>query len=284
MASALVAPAPVSAQDGCIFGDRGRNDFVSRTLPGLGRVTYIGGPHFDCAGGVQIFADSAVAYDARGMSDLIGSVRYLESGREMRADRARYFTNEGRLQAQGNLLVVDEINGSSIRDGELVYLMETDFRETAEMTVTRGADGVRPRAVLTPPPDTAAADSAEVSAEPPGAEREAPPAGEGAAARDDSADSREPYTVVAERIYIRGQDYFSASGDVVIERDSLFAYADSAEYDQGGEGLALEGRARVVGDSYELTGRRILMTNPGGDTSEVQALREARLVGDDVLL
>lgn len=275
-----VAPQPGAAQEGCIFGDRGRNDFVGRTLPGVGRVTYIGGPHFVCEGGVEIFADSSVAYDARGMSDLIGSVRYVEEGREMRADRARYFTNEGRLQAEGNLLVIDEVNGSSIRDGELVYLLETDFRDIAEMTVTVGQDGMRPRAVLTPPPDTIRADSVGAVSD----EASPSPDPTEAGGEGDAAAEREPYTVDADRIYLRGQGYFTASGDVVIERDSLFAYADSAEYDQGGDGLVLEGDARVDGEAYELTGRRILMSNPGGDSSQVQALREARLVGEDVLL
>ena len=248
-----------------MLGDRGRNDTFIQTLPGIGTVTYIGGAYFSCAGGVEIFADSAVAYQQRGMSELIGSVRYLEADRELRAARAQYFTNEGRLQAQGDVIVVDPENGSSIRDGDLVYLLQTDFRDVSEMTVTVGADGVRPTAVLTPPPDTTRVDSL------------------GAPLPVDTV-AREPYTVRADRIYLRGSGYFTASRDVVIERDSLVAYADSAEYDQAAEGLNLVKDARVVGTAYELTGRAITMTNPGGDASEVRALREARLVGTDVLL
>ena len=261
---ALTAP-DASGQEGCVLGDRGRNDTFIQTLPGIGTVTYIGGAYFSCDGGVQIFADSAVAYQQRGMSELLGSVRYIEADRELRAARAQYFTNEGRLQAQGDVIVVDRTNGSSIRDGDLVYLLQTDFRDVSEMTVTIGTDGVRPSAVLTPPVDTAQVDSlgvpVPVDATPP-----------------------EPYAVDADRIYIRGSGYFAASGDVVIERDSLVAFADSAEYDDGAEGLNLVDNARVVGTAYELTGRVITMTNPGGEASEVRALREARLVGTDVLL
>ena len=102
------APLGVAAQDGCELGNRG-NDFVNiQTLPGIGQVTYITRPHFVCEGGVQIFADSAIAYGEQGMSHLIGTVRYLESERELLADEARYFTNEGRLQAQGHMSLRDD--------------------------------------------------------------------------------------------------------------------------------------------------------------------------------
>ncbi|NNF12860.1 MAG: hypothetical protein HKN72_06550 [Gemmatimonadetes bacterium] len=265
MGLSIAWPSSGAAQEGCVLGDRGRNDTFIQTLPGIGTVTYIGGAYFSCAGGVEIFADSAVAYQQRGMSELLGSVRYVEAERELRAARAQYFTNEGRLQAQGDVTVVDRENGSSIRDGDLVYLLQTDFRDVSEMTVTIGSDGVRPTVVLTPLPDTTRVDSI------------------GAPLPPDTV-AQEPYTVTADEIYLRGSGYFTASRNVVIERDSLVAFADSAEYDQDAEGLNLVDDARVVGTGYELTGRFITLTNPGGDASEVRALREARLVGADVLL
>ena len=254
---ALASPASVSAQEGCEFGNRGNDLVITQNLPGLGRVTYITRPHFLCAGGVQIFADSAVAYGDRGMSHLIGRVRYVESSRELRSDEARYFSNEGRLQANGHVSVNDQAQGSSIQNGDLVYLLKTDFRDREEMTVRTGADGMRPVAVLTPPPS----DSADVGA-PPG----------------------EPYTVVGDRIFLLGSGYFNASGTVEIVRDSLFAFADSAEYDQGAGSLLLEGSARVESATYELEGRTITMGTPGPGASEVHATRAARLVGDDLLL
>lgn len=291
LAAVVLLPSAAAAQEGCILGDRGRNDVFVQTLPGVGRITYIGGPHFVCDRGVQIFADSAVAYGDRGMSHLMGHVRYLEDGRELEAQEARYFSNEGRLQAQGDILVVDEEQGSRIEDGDLVYLLATEFRETGEMTVTTEADGTRPRAVLTPPRDSA-------RAAPPGDSLAVPDTARPAAdtttapvtprATTDTATAEdtppEPYTVVADRIFLRGSGYFTASGDVEIVRDSLFAYADSAEYDESFGALALEGSARVEGTSYELTGRRITMSEPGGSVSTVRALREARLIGEDVLL
>jgi lipopolysaccharide export system protein LptA len=252
----MLASAPVAAQQGCVAGDQGNDLVVTRTIPGSGRITYITRPHFVCEGDVQIWADSAVAYEERGMSHLLGSVRYVTQERELTANEARYFSNEGRLQASGDVVVIDEEQGSEIRNGDLVYLPETDFRDVSEMTVTTAADGERPVAFLTPPPPEAAE----------------PPA------------SPTPYTVVGDRIHLVGSGYFTATGDVEIVRDSLFAYADSAEYDEDGRGLVLVGSARVEGSAYELVGERITMGAPGAEPTEVHAYRQARLTGEDLVL
>jgi hypothetical protein len=125
------------------------------------------------------------------------------------------------------------------------------------MTVTMGADGRRPRAVLPPPPP----DSATSPDEP------AP-----------------PYTVVADRIFLEGDGYFAASGEVDITRDSLIASADSAEYQEADGYLYLTGSASVESASTELLGREIRIATPGSSETEIRALREARLTGDDLLL
>lgn len=247
-----VASLPAQVQ-GCVFGGEGNDLVVSRTIPGTGRIAYVTRPHFVCEGGVQIWADSAVAYEDRGMSHLIGSVRYVERARTLTAREARYFSNEARLQANGDVVLVDEAEGTSIRNGDLVYLLESDFRETAEMTVTTARGGERPVAVLTPPASEA-----------------------GGAVR--------PYTVIGDRIHTAGSGYFTSTGSVEIVRDSMFAYADSVEYDEDGGGLVLVGSALVEGSEYELKGRRITMSAPGTEPTEVRALRDARLTGNDLVL
>jgi hypothetical protein len=274
----LGAPLALEAQEGC---DLVSSEFVNvLTLPGIGRVTHIKRPHFACEGGVEIFADSAAAQGERGMSDLIGSVRYLESGRELLADRARYFTVEGRLQASGNMSIRDDVQGSSIRNGELVYLLATDFRSEEEMTITTGEDGVRPHATLSPPPrQPEPVDSAQRAAAAEATELRESADTTVLAEAPDTTGSR-PYTVVSDRMFLRAGRYFTASGAVEIVRDSLFAFADSALYDQEGGALELEGSARVEGASYELVGRTITMGSPGSVATEVQAVRDARLVGD----
>ncbi|HUP52573.1 MAG TPA: hypothetical protein VM198_08855 [Longimicrobiales bacterium] len=258
---------PVAAQDGCEFGEDGNDQSQFVTLPNGGRITYVSNPHFVCSDGVQIWADSAVAYSADALSHLMGSVRFVDRTRELRANEARYVSNVGRLQANGNVVVVDQADGSRVENGDLVYLRQTDFRPEESMTVTTGRDGIRPRATIPPPaPDSAAADSTA-----------APDAT--AVERDES-----PYIVIGDRIVFRGSSYFSSSGDVEIERDSLFAFADSAEYVEESDRLVLVGSARVVNAGYVLVGRTITMGTDAAGTNEVRAVRDALLTGDDLVL
>lgn len=258
---------PVAAQDGCEFGEDGNDQSQFVTLPNGGRITYVSNPHFVCSDGVQIWADSAVAYSADALSHLMGSVRFVDRTRELRANEARYVSNVGRLQANGNVVVVDQADRSRVENGDLVYLRQTDFRPEESMTVTTGSDGIRPRATIPPPaPDSAAADSTA-----------APDAT--AVERDES-----PYIVIGDRIVFRGSSYFSSSGDVEIERDSLFAFADSAEYVEESDRLVLVGSARVVNADYVLVGRTITMGTDAAGTNEVRAVRDALLTGDDLVL
>jgi hypothetical protein len=256
-AAALLAPTSVGAQEGCRYADDGNDELLSSATPGGERITYIRRPHFLCADGVEIWADSAVAYSDQAMSQLFGRVRYRDRARELRSDQARYFSNVGRLQAQGNLHVTNLEDGSVIENGDLVYLREADYREVEEMVVTIGADGLRPRALVHPaPPDSAAP----------------------------SAESPAPYSVVSDRLVLRGAGYFNATGTVEIERDSLFAFADSAEFDDTAELLYLVGNARVASRSYDLVGRSITLGTADTGPSEIRAVREAILTGEDLVI
>lgn len=258
---------PVSAQmEGCEFGERGRNMGV-RTAD-FGGTWYIGGPHFVCDDGAEIFADSVVVYEDRGRNDLIGSVRYYSGDRQLFADQARYFTREGRFQASGSLRVIDLAQGSTIENGDLVLLLTTSTREREEMTVTTGADGIRPRAVMLPTEDAPVEETDQGGNNNPG----------------DSIPTT-PYTVVSDRLVMDGGGGFVAVGDVEVERDSLFAWADSLTFVEGeGGGLNLDGEARVESETYELAGEQITMGAPGAAQSTVVARRRARLDGDDIEL
>jgi lipopolysaccharide export system protein LptA len=266
VALGLLAPWPAAAQQAanCRFAE-GTANVQSNTVPGVGRVSYVSRPRIACDDGVRIQADSAVVYSEQAMSHLIGHVRYRDGTRELRADDARYFSRVARLQANGHLLVRDFEQGSTIENGELVYLRKTAFRAQEQMTVTRGRDRVRPKALLhmRPGEDTVTVDSAQAAPSP-------------------SEPDTVPYQVEADRLFLQGDRYFSAGGDVVIERDSLVARSDSAEYDQVAALMLLEGSARVDDPTYNLSGRRIEMAVPGGHMRSVRAVHEATLLGDDL--
>lgn len=258
---ALLTPGQAWAQGGCesVSPTRSAQSFA---IPGEGTVWYFGRPTFRCGGGVRIQADTAVAWTAQNMTHLMGNVRFVDGGKLLTADEARYFTRQGRLHATGNTLLRDTAQGSEIRHGDMILLRANDIRDADQITVTPGFDQTRPVALLTmkPRPDTAAA----------------------APAAPDTANT--PYQVEGERIFLQGDSYFLATGDVVIVRDSLRAFADSAEYDQVAERMHLAGSARVEGDAYDLEGRTINIALPGGDMESVRALRDAVLTGDDLRL
>jgi len=260
LAAIALGPRGLTGQEGCQFGDEGNDVADRRTLSGGATITYVSNPHFVCADGVRIWADSAVAYSAQGLSHLMGAVRYVDRTRELRSDEARYFSQQERVQAQGNVYVRDTGDGSVIEHGELVYLRQTDFRDQESMTFTTGSDGVRPVATI----QSRTADSA------------------GAAAPEEGR--RSPYVVVADWIFLQSGERFEAAGDVEIERDSLLAYADSAEYDRVSDRVLLRGSARVDGPTYDLRGRTIDLLTPDGATSEVHAVRDAVLTGSDLVI
>lgn len=287
-ALAILAPTDSAAQmEGCQFGERGRNN--GQRTADFGGTWYIGGPHFVCDDGAEIFADSVVIYEERGRNDLIGNVRYYAGTRQLFANQARYFTREGRLQASGNVRVLDLERGSEIENGDVVLLLANSTRESEEMQVTTGDDGVRPRAVMTPPEPVDSAEEGEGEApsntEP--AEEANPPVEAAEEALPNEVAPADtvpptPYVVVSDRMLIEGSGSFVAVGDVEIERDSLFAWADSTAYDGEGGGLDLIGSARVESETFEMSGETILMGAPGAAESRVEARRSAHLIGDDL--
>ncbi len=284
------------------------------TLPGGARLTYIGRPHFVCDGGVQIRADSAVAYSSQSMSHLMGNVRYSDNTRALRADEARYFSSQARLQAEGNLFVRDTVQGSIVENGHLVYLRQTDFRDQEEMTFRTWTDGIRPTALLfmkPGEPDSLAAveesggEPADTEAVPLPALRDSSSlslvpadsvtpsvldtmglelAPEGAVARAPAQPDTTPYRVTGDEILLKGSSYFKALGDVVIVRDAITAFGQVAEYDEAAGRIVLEQQAMVESDTYDLVGRVIEIGMVGGAMREVRAIRDGVLTGDDLVL
>ena len=261
-------PDEVAAQEGCEFVYPS-GDLTIVTLAGGNRITYVGTPHMLCSDGVEIWADSSISYAATGLDHLIGNIRFLDDAGELRADEARYFSEQGRLQASGNVFVQDTLEGFTIENGSLVYLRPTDFREEAEITVSITDDLSRPRAILlmtsedAPLANPESEEVLEVSEE-------------------DSLDI--PYTVEGDRIFLRGGSYFYSVGDVMIERDSILAFADSVEYDGDEETVHLEGSAKVEGSNYNLVGKTIDMVLEANSLNTIAAHEEAILNGEDLTI
>ncbi len=95
---------------------------------------------------------------------------------------------------------------------------------------------------------------------------------------------RVPYEVDAYRIFIRGESVFRATGDVEILRGAVLAFADTAAWDQGSGELVLTGSARLEGESYLLTGKRIVLDAAGDELSRVVSYEDAELDGEGVVL
>jgi len=334
LAAALVGlfgtPSLSAGQEGCVFGDQAES-LVRRTLVGGGSLFYLGEPHFICDDGVvEIRADSAVVYSAQNMTHLIGHVRYFDQTRQLTADVARYFTRQGRLQAQGSVVVRDTVQGSVIENGDLVYLRQTEYREQEQMTFRTWTDGVRPTALLFMQPSEP--DSAEEAGSPeegstgeagaPTEDPDAVPALQDAssisfarpatpALRDSASISlvltdttaapvpeaaeiaieatpaepdTVPYRVTGDQIFLQGDSYFRATGNVVIERDRINAYGQVAEYDQVAGRILLEQQARVETSTYDLKGRVINIGMVNGAMRNIRAIRDGILTGDDLVL
>jgi lipopolysaccharide export system protein LptA len=279
--SLLAFPAKGAAQEDCEFVFPS-GDLVMTMLSGGASITYVGTPHLFCRDGVEIWADSAISYSAQGMQHLIGSVRFLDANGELRADEARYFAEQGRLQAERNVFVQDTVQGFTIQNGRLIYLRQTPQRQRAQMDVTTGLDGVRPRAILTMRASTSAVGTDSIPGSDPALPSEATPVEVGLP--EPVNDSNTPYVVDGDRIFIQGDTYFRATGDVEIERDSLHAFADSAEYDQAAGRILLNGSARVDGTTYDLLGETINLGMNGDDIDQVVARREAVLISEDMRL
>ena len=247
-----------AAQEGCEFVYPS-GDLSIVTLAGGNRITYVGTPHMLCSDGVEIWADSSISYAATGLDHLIGNIRFLDNAGELRADEARYFSEQGRLQASGNVFVQDTLEGFTIANGDLVYLRPTDFRKDAEITVSVTDDLSRPHAILFMRPEETLG-----------------------APEEDSLDV--PYTVEGDHIFLRGGSYFYSVGDVMIERDSILAFADSAEYDGDAETVHLAGSAKVETPNYNLVGKTIDMVLEANSLNTIAAHEEALLNGDDLTI
>lgn len=208
-------------------------------------VTHVGGGLRWTCGGSRMVADSAVRHEAERRLKMIGHVDYRDSVRTLLADTVTYYEAADRIVAEGDVRLTRRASGSTLRGPRIEF-----FRATGEGPQRTVATG-RPH--MTIRPDTAARDTSP------------------------------PVEVDADSVVLVGEEARTWR-DVVITRPDTRATADSAFFHRE-EGLGeLYGSPEVVGETYRLTGRTIQTGFEGGELRTVEAIEEARAVGDDFRL
>jgi len=199
-----------------------------------------GGVLAHCQGtGSTLAADSVAWFAGLKRFDMIGQknlVHIRDTAITLDAVTAAYFLRQERLEAHKNVVAVNRNSGSVLRGPNLTYYRALKgVRDTLEMYAT-GRPTIDYRG---------------------------------------SADSAEPYVIVADRVRFKGNDRMWGGGAVTIDRSDFAARGDSMQLDQvAGFGLLL-GKPRVEGkgtESYTLTGTRIELGLQGRDIRLVKAL------------
>jgi len=208
-----------------------------------------GGVLAHCQGtGSTLAADSVAWFAGLKRFDMIGQknpVHIRDTAMTLDATTAAYFMRQERLDAHKNVVAVNRNSGSVLRGPNLTYYRALKgVRDTLEMYAT-GRPTIDYRG---------------------------------------SADSAEPYVIVADRVRFKGNDRMWGGGAVTIDRSDFAARGDSMQLDQVvGFGL-LVGKPRVEGkgtESYTLTGTRIELGLRGHDIRLVKALGDGVATGAD---
>lgn len=241
------APAGAAAQAGsCVLVE---NRFVNRQdMGGFALISVAGPLRVECAGGTTLRADSASVYESTNEVHLFGRVDYRDPTRTLTSANATYSSVTGRLYATGNVVFTDITRGSTLRGPELEYYRAMEGRPQAQVIATQ-----RPHLTVVP------------------TER-----GSGGRANT----NREPLEVDGDRITGVGENYFSASGNVVIHRSDLDATAAEALHDGAAQTLQLRGDAKVRGERFDLSGETVDAAMPGNRLERVVAKRNAELVSE----
>ena len=232
------------------------------------RVTTVATPRFECPDGTRIEADRSVTFEATAFTQLFGNVIFRDGQRELFADQAQYFSDVGRLQAQGSVRLINLEDGSSLVGEDLVLLQEGDNRAEEDVVVRQG----RPHARLVPKatPDTTATEGSPGIPQP------------------DRVKGAVPYEVDADLIHLVGDRLFQARGRVQVTHGSMQFYGDSLEFQQDIGWLTLFENARVLsedsasGDTMDVRGDTITMDVPDGQMEAIEARGRAQLLAEDV--
>ncbi|MBV9774314.1 MAG: hypothetical protein JO040_10215 [Gemmatimonadetes bacterium] len=215
-------------------------------------VASISGPlRVVCQGGATLRADSAVIYQATNEVQLFRNVDYQDPTRRLTSQNATYNSTTGRLYATVDVTFTDLTRGSTLHGPELEYYREMPGRPQAQVIATQ-----RPHLTVVPKNNDANAGSGN------------------------AANRQEPLQIDGDRVTTLGENYFAASGNVVIHRSDLDATATEATHDSQQETLQLRGNATIRGERFDLAGETVDATLPGGRIDHVVARQNAQLVSE----
>ena len=208
-----------------------------------------GGVLAHCEGtSTTLSADSVAWFAGVKRFDMIGQrniVHIRDTTLTLDATTATYYLAQERLEAHRNVVAVNRTTGTVLRGPNLTYY--------------RAAPGIR--------------DTIEMYS-----------SGRPTIDYHATADSGEPYVIVADRVRFKGNDKMWGGGRVTIDRSDFAAQGDSMQLDQPAGFGVLVGKPAMEGKGarpYKLTGTRIELGLAGRELRRVKALGEGVATGSD---
>ncbi len=255
-AAVLTAPAVAQTPRNCDVRLESAEEVVQRMFGARTHQFATGNVRARCVGQpTTIRTDSFAHYPELNRADFVGRVRFRDVTVALDADRANYFLRDERIEAYGNVRLVNRANGSVLTGPRLTYWrVAAGVRDTAELYAVQ-----RPHVeyrVL--------------------------------------GDSADPYVIIGDRVRLKGNSGAAVNGNVTVDRQDFAAKGDSVTLDLDvGVGL-LVGNASVNSrdtTGYTLEGREIAFRLTGGELTWVQARDSAnatsagwQIVGDTIEL
>ena len=227
----------------------------SLQLPDSSRLTFIGGGFVGHCQGEKnrISADSMEHYQASGILNLFGNVIYDEPKKlHLESARATYFTREGRVIADGNVVATQVESGSRFMGPSMEYL--------------RAMPTTRPTSRLTAP----SRPTLEIME------------------RDSTGKPGTPINVVATTMVDVGDSVVFAWGDVRVNRTTLLGESDSASFDKLTERARLIRSARITNrekdQPFRMSGDTIDIFSKDKKLERVVALHNGNASNNDVVM
>ena len=251
LAQQPVSPPDTTAGRPCkvVIDSIGRQAQQVEVRAGETNVFAGGGVLAHCDGtGTALSADTVAWFAGVKRFDMIGQrnpVHIRDTTLTLDATTAAYFLSQERLEAHRNVVAVNRTTKSVLRGPNLIYYRPVPgIRDTLEMYST-GRPTIDYHA---------------------------------------TADSGEPYVIVADRVRLKGNDRMWGGGRVTIDRSDFAAQGDSMQLDQPAGFGVLVGTPAVEGKgarAYKLTGTRIELGLAGREVKRVKALGNGVATGAD---